>query len=187
MQKLRTDQVKFTVQIQKYHIRKLLLIFLIFASPNLNRNRCNMPYLFFRCSMNNKHVWAHCHRKWQLPYVTWHCLLGRPKMEVNRQVRSNDFYILKLLSSYRTLAQWASSRIALVKAKGSGIAGFLVRVATLPGKVYTIDQMDLPPRPHGKPLLNLQVIQILQEMSNLIVYKTVTALRVSNHRTICCK
>jgi len=45
----------------------------------------------------------------------------------------------------------------------------------------------LATRPHGKPLLNLQVIQILQMMSNLIVYKTVTALRVSNHRTICCK
>jgi hypothetical protein len=47
--------------------------------------------------------------------------------------------------------------------------------------------MDLPPRPHGKPLLNLQVIQILQELSNPIVYETVTALRVSDHRTICCK
>jgi hypothetical protein len=37
-----------------------------------------MPFSIFRCSMNNRHaIWAHRHHKWQLPHVTWHCLVVR--------------------------------------------------------------------------------------------------------------
>jgi hypothetical protein len=60
------------------------------------------------------------------------------------------------------------------------VAARIVDLATLPGRVSTLDR---PSRLHEKHLLNLRVTQILRKMSNLTC-KTMTPVQVSGHRAV---